>query len=51
MSANIKSRTFIITYTESRPEGSNRSRDFNYISSLKDDFAIFLYDVIESELI
>ena len=34
---------------ESRPEGSIDRGILNYISSLKDDFAIFLDDIIESE--
>ena len=33
----------------SRPEGSIDRGILNYVSSLKDDFAIFLYDIIESE--
>ena len=33
----------------SRPEGSIDRGILNYVSSLKDDFAIFLFDIIESE--
>ena len=33
----------------SRPEGSIDREILNYVSSLKDDFAIFLYDIIGSE--